>query len=63
MKTATTLCSLCQRHVPTVQLHLHQKAEAKAAEEYTIEMIKSHHPEWAEQDPACQKCWEYYRQL
>jgi hypothetical protein len=63
MKTPTTLCSLCQWEIQTAQLHIHQRAEAKAAEDYTIEVIKSRHPEWTETDPACQKRWDHYNAL
>lgn len=31
--------------------------------DYTISFIKEQHPEWTEQDPTCQKCWDYYQQL
>lgn len=30
-------------------------------EEHIIEVIKSNHPDWAESDGLCKKCYEYYK--
>ena len=31
--------------------------------EYTLGMIKERHPEWIKNDPTCQRCWDYYKNL
>ncbi len=59
----TVTCSLCTHVVPRRHLHQHQAGENRAVVEYTINLIKSRHPEWTEGDPSCQKCWDFYRQL
>jgi hypothetical protein len=56
-------CPLCGEEVPAAQLYDHKAADNRAAVEYTINVIKDKHPEWTEHDPACQRCWDYYRTL
>jgi hypothetical protein len=26
-----------------------------------VELIKQSHPDWSENDPTCQKCWDEFR--
>ena len=33
------------------------------AEQYLLEIIKSEHPEWVEDDGSCSRCEEYYNHL
>lgn len=33
------------------------------AELYVLDVIKSEHPEWVEQDGTCEKCIQYYSAL
>ena len=33
------------------------------AEKYVLEVIKSEHPEWVENNGICRKCVEYYKAL
>jgi len=61
MKTDTVVCSLCQHEIPTTLLKAHQKRETADIVAYTVELIKQSHPEWTENDPTCQKCWDAYR--
>jgi hypothetical protein len=35
----------------------------KAAENYTLNLIRSEHPEWVEPDGSCKRCEEYYMSL
>jgi hypothetical protein len=56
-------CPLCQEVFPLTDLFSHAERESKEIEQYTIEMIKSQHPEWVKEDAACPKCWEYYNNL
>jgi hypothetical protein len=41
----------------------HREEETREIIEYTVGLIKSNHPEWAQNDATCQKCWEYYRSI
>lgn len=61
-KTMST-CSLCGHHVPLEHLRQHQQKEREEPIRYTINMIKAQNSDWAENDPTCRKCWDYYRQL
>jgi hypothetical protein len=63
MKTSKIICSLCRHEIPASYLHVHREQESREIVDYTIGLIKARHPEWTENDPACQKCWEYYRNL
>lgn len=63
LQDGTVTCSLCAHVVPRRHLHQHQTEENRAVVEYTINLIKSRHPEWSADDPSCQKCWDFYRQL
>lgn len=35
----------------------------RIAEEYVLGVIKKEHPEWVEENGACQKCVEHYKAL
>jgi len=59
----TIPCPLCGEQVPASQLYDHKAADNRAAVEYTLSIIKDRHPEWTENDPACRRCWDYYREL
>ena len=63
MTAAKTTCSLCQHDIATSELRAHRERETREIVEYTINMIKARHPEWAENDPTCQLCWNYYQNL
>lgn len=63
MTKTTILCALCGEQVPPAQLYDHKAADNRAAVEYTLSVIKDRHPEWTENDPACRRCWDYYREL
>ncbi len=56
-------CSLCLEDVTPEELRAHRERDKREMVEYTIGVIRSHHPEWAEKDPACQRCWDYYESL
>jgi len=56
-------CPLCQELFRIDDLRIHAKSESEELRKYTIEIIKSQHPEWVEEDGACPKCWEYYGKL
>ena len=63
MTANKTTCSLCQHDIAISKLRAHRERETREIVERTINMIKSRHPEWAENDPTCQKCWDYYQSL
>jgi hypothetical protein len=63
MKPNLTHCKLCGHDVPPGHVHKPRANDLSEVVDYTIRMIKSRHPEWTENDPACQKCWDFYRQL
>ena len=63
MNITKTKCSLCQHDVASSELRTHREREAREIVEYTINLIKSRHPEWAANDPTCQQCWDYYQSL
>ncbi len=63
MSQLTVLCPLCGEQVPAGQLYDHKAADNRAAVAYTISVIKDRHPEWTQDDPACRRCWDYYRTL
>ncbi len=61
MPSEKIICSICQHEIPAAYLRAHQAAENKEIVAYTIDFIKQSHPEWSENDPTCQKCWDQYR--
>ena len=63
MTATKTTCSLCQHDIASSDLRAHRKCETREIVEYTINMIKSRHPEWVANDPTCQMCWDYYQSL
>lgn len=63
MTATKTTCSLCQHDIASHELRAHRERETRAIVDYTINMIKSRHPEWAAADPTCQMCWDYYQSL
>ncbi|HAV61468.1 MAG TPA: hypothetical protein DCY13_03785 [Verrucomicrobiales bacterium] len=63
MNALPTHCQLCGHDVPQEHVRQHRATETDEIVRYTINMIKARHPEWTENDPACQKCWDFYRQL
>ena len=63
MNTGKTTCILCHHEIPTSYLRAHREHEMREIVEYTIDMIKGRHPEWTENDPTCQKCWDYYQTI
>lgn len=63
MTTKMVVCTLCQHQIPAEYLRVHREQETKEIEQYTVELIKQNNPEWTENDPTCQKCWDYYRHL
>lgn len=63
MIATKTTCTLCQHDIATSELRAHRERETREIVEYTISLIKSRHPEWAENDPTCQRCWNYYQSL
>jgi hypothetical protein len=63
MASTKSICSLCQHEIPTEYLMKHREEETREIIEYTVGLIKSNHPEWAQNDATCQKCWEYYRSI
>jgi hypothetical protein len=60
MPSSKIICSICQHEIPAAYLRAHQELENKVIVAYTIELIKQSHPEWSENDPTCQKCWDQY---
>jgi len=56
-------CPLCHRYFPVDNLRVHAKSESEELQRYTIDMIRSLHPEWVQEDGSCPKCWEYYSLL
>jgi len=56
-------CSLCLEDVSPEESRTHREQDTREMEAYTVSVIKSHHPEWTDGDPACQRCWDYYKNL
>lgn len=63
MNTTKTTCSLCLHDIPASELRAHREQETREILDYTIAMIKDRHPEWTADDPTCQLCWDYYRNI
>ena len=63
MTATKATCSLSQHDSSTDELQKHREEETKAMIEYTLGMIKERHPEWTKNDPTCQRCWDYYKNL
>jgi len=63
MNAPLTHCKLCGHDAPPEHVRKHRQSDLDEIVQYTIRMIKSRHPEWTEDDPACQKCWDFYRRL
>ena len=63
MTAQLILCPLCGEQVPATEIYDHKAADNRAAVEYTLSVIKDRQPEWTEHDPACRRCWDYYREL
>jgi len=61
MPTDKIICSLCQHEIPAAYLRAHRERETRDIVAYTVELIKQGHPEWSENDPTCQKCWDEYQ--
>lgn len=54
----TYVCSICRRPIDEESALTHVKAE-----EYLLELIRKDHPQWKEEEGACLRCVEYYREL
>lgn len=57
-KKGTYICAVCHRPIDEHNALTHIKSE-----EYLLELIRRDHPEWKEEQGACPKCVEYYREL
>lgn len=50
------ICPICKRNFPReLQIVIPH------TEEHVIEEIKKRHPNWAEKDGTCVRCYEYYK--
>lgn len=63
MSNALAHCPLCKHDVPASQLRARREQETREIVEYAVNLIKARHPEWTENDPVCQRCWDYYQSL
>jgi hypothetical protein len=63
MPSNAIVCSICQHQIPAAFLRAHQAEENREIIAYTIDLIKQNHPEWSENDPTCQQCWDQYQQI
>lgn len=63
MNANKTTCTLCHEEIASTEIRLHRERETREIVEYTINMIKSRHPEWVATDSTCQRCWDYYQSL
>lgn len=52
------MCPICKKEQEENLINL-----CDAAYKSAMEMIKKRHPDWVEQDGACQKCVAYYESL
>ena len=57
------ICPLCKESYPLSQLTAHIAAERAEIRDYTIGIIQKRHPEWKQEDGACQRCWGFYKGL
>ena len=58
---AVRACPLCGRILPQWRLHKHIRSERWQMRNEIMIQIQEEHPDWVEQDAACQRCWESYR--
>jgi len=49
-------CPVCGKIIPRELLGI-----VSHGEEHIVDEIKKKHPEWAESDGVCRKCYQYYR--
>ena len=56
-------CPLCQELFPAEDLPEHIDREQTSIRDYTIQMIKTLHPEWVREDGSCARCWRFYAGL
>jgi FixJ family two-component response regulator len=56
-------CPLCQELFPAEDLPEHIDREQTSIRDYTIQMIKTLHPEWVKEDGSCARCWRFYAGL
>ncbi len=57
------ICPLCKESFPLSDLHDHMIAEQAEIRQYTVKMIQRRHPDWVEEDGACERCWKFYSGL
>lgn len=50
------VCPTCGKSIPRDLLVI-----VPHTEEHIVEAIKKKHPDWAEKDGVCKKCYEYYK--
>ena len=55
--------SQCGDELPEEELTSHAQSENSEIIEYTIKMIRASNPDWVEENGACQKCWDHYKNL
>ena len=58
-----TDCPICGESVETRELRRHINSDEQEIRNYTLDLIKSSHADWVEENGACPKCWEYYKSL
>ena len=63
MTTVRGICPLCKESYPLSEMTAHIAAERAEVRDYTMFVIKKRHPDWKEDDGACQRCWKLYRGL
>lgn len=51
-------CPLCEQQVDEFKYDLHESVDR-----VVLDWIRRQHPDWVEEDGACPRCLEYYRQM
>jgi hypothetical protein len=49
-------CPICKQTIP-----YELKAVMSHQDEHVVEQIKKNHPDWAQDDGICRKCYDYYK--
>ncbi len=58
---ADSVCPLCEKGFPGERLHQHIDSEHARLRRNTIQVIQAYHPDWVEEDGACEPCWKSFR--
>jgi hypothetical protein len=58
---ALRVCPFCERILPHWRLHKHIRSEHWRMRSAIMDETRKEHPDWVDQDGACERRWEAYR--